>query len=355
MNIFYKNILFSAKTILVTGTLISLGLQTASAQQNNSRDKINVGLIYPLSSNGMSAPRDTNRFSLNLIAGVSAKETGTAIAGFSNIIHKDSRSINIAGFSNHVGQRAEGLQLAGFMNTSRQGKGAEVAGFMNSSGDLNGVQFVGFLNLAKKVQGIQFAGFMNNASIVKGSQFSGFINIAKKVSGAQVAGFINIADSSDFSIGIINLIKNGEKSIGVTIDENSTFMLDFRSGGKVMYGVIGLGYNARNKKQVYAYEAGLGAHLLNSGIFRLNAELVAGGLTSFHKDEYFKSSFRLMPAVKLGKIFELFGGPSLNYISTDTAEGHELNKHALHTFTNRPGGDYRLLTIGYTVGIQVRF
>jgi hypothetical protein len=48
----------------------------------------------------------------------------------------------------------------------------------------------------------------------------------------QIAGFINIADSSDYSIGIINIIRQGEKGIGVSVDETKTAMVSFRSGGR---------------------------------------------------------------------------------------------------------------------------
>lgn len=339
--------------LLIAGFIIYK--QPAWAQQPAAADKIHIGLVYPLSSNGSHAARDTNRFSLNLIAGVSASEKGPAIAGLSNIIHKNATGVTIAGFSNHIGQQAGGVLIAGFLNNYNRGKGTAIAGFMNNSGDMNGVEFVGFLNISKNMEGFQMAGFANIARDVKGTQVSGFMNIARKVTGAQIAGFINIADDSDLPIGIINIIKNGEKSLGVTINEDATLMLSFRSGGKILYGIIGAGYNLKNDKEVYALEAGFGAHLMQTGLFRLNAELVASGLQSFHKGDYFKTSFRLMPAIKLSKSIELFGGPSLNYVSTDTAEGYELNKKYLHKFSSESNGDYQVLKIGYTAGLQVIF
>jgi hypothetical protein len=35
----------------------------------------------------------------------------------------------------------------------------------------------------------------------------------------QLSGFINIADSCDYPIGLVNIIKNGDAAIGASIDE----------------------------------------------------------------------------------------------------------------------------------------
>src|SRR5690606_22674579 len=132
----------------------------------------------------------------------------------------------------------------------------------------------GFANfVVDSVTGSQFAGFINVAKDIKGTQFAGFINIARKVKGAQIAGFINIADSSDTPIGLLNIIKTGEKSIGVSVDDQLTTLVTFRSGGKILYGILGAGYNFENEKEQYAFEAGLGAHFFNGPRFRIHAEL----------------------------------------------------------------------------------
>lgn len=348
--------------------------------------RIHVGLIYPLSSNGTHAPLDTNNLSLHLLAGVSSVERGFSFAGFSNIISNEANGTQIALFSNHIGKQATGFQMAGFLNTYGSGdgaafagfanfskgnvKGAQFAGFGNFAKELNGVQFSGFLNKANSVRGSQlagfinianknvsasqFSGFINKAEDVKGSQFAGFINIARKVKGVQAAGFINIADSSDYPIGILNLVRRGEKGISLTMDETETAMLSFRSGGKVTYGILGIGYNLKNKKEVYAMEAGLGAHWFRSSAFRLNTELSGTVLEAFKKGEYFKSSFRLLPALSIGNHLELFAGPSINFLSTNTGEGRALHKKFIHTWGDRMG-DFQALYLGYSGGIQFIF
>lgn len=352
---------------------------TAAAQAPKNK-KIHIGLVYPLSSNGSHAPLDTNDISFNLIAGVSAAEHGPAIAGLSNIVRQDAKNVTIAGFSNHIGRNAEGVLVAGALNTYKNGNGVAIAGFGNIAfGNVSGfqlagfgnvsknadVQISGFLNKANAVSSLQVGGFMNLSKDTKGSQIAGFMNIARKVKGVQISAFMNIADSSDYPIGIINLVKHGEKSISATIDENRTTMLSFRSGGKILYGIIGIGYNFKNTDAVYAFEAGLGAHTFEYKNFRLNLEITSSTLTGFKRvlslelpprsrhGEYWKSSLSLLPSYKIGNRFEIFGGPSLNFVSTNTVEGADLNKSYINKWENQDKYRIRGLYVGYKAGVQV--
>jgi len=347
----FKYIITTAiKTAILILTFV---LQHLDSFAQSSGDKINIGLIYPLSSNWKDAPHDTNKFSLNLLAGVSAAEHGFTIAGLSNIVHHDTRGVQIAGFSNHVGQTANGSLFAGFMNTYRNGNSLAIAGFGNFATASSGAQIAGFINTGGNVSAIQVAGFANIAKEVKGTQISGFMNIAKKVKGTQIAGFINIADSANCQIGLINLSKNGEKSIGVTIDENQTTVLAFRSGGKYLYGIVGTGYNFNNKNQKYAWQAGLGAHLFNAGIFRLNTELTQNGLQDFKGGNYLKTSVAVMPSIRFADRIDIFAGPSYNFIDTDTKEGQDMHTHYTSSWGGSNGNDFKGFYFGYFAGVQV--
>lgn len=312
------------------------------AQHGNDSNggKKNIGLIYPLSSNGSGAARDTNNFSLNLIAGLSASETGLSIAGFSNVIQHHASGVQVAGFSNHLGGLSKGTLIAGFINTYKGGSGLAVAGFSN---------------ISKNNSSGQIAGFLNHTGDLSGLQVAGFLNIAKNSKGTQV-GFINIADTAGTQIGLINIAKNAWKSFGLSVDENQTVILSFRSGGKAIYGIIGIGYNLDNKRSKYAYEAGLGAHLLKLKSFRLNAEVVSGGLESFkNKEDYAKYTFRLMPAIRINRNIELFGGPALNFIDTDTEEGRGMTSKYISSWSRRDGQQLYGFYMGYTAGVQVFF
>jgi len=333
--------------------LLSTGLNGFA--QEGKKGKVNVGFVYPVSTNGTHATLDTNVFSLNALVGVSAAEKGLSFAGLSNIVRKNASGTQFAGFSNHIGGKASGAQFAGFINTCGGGNGAAIAGFANISKENSGAQVAGFMNLTSgNVSAVQVAGFMNKAADVKGSQIAGFVNVARKVKGVQLAGFINVADSSDYPIGIINIVKNGEKSIALTTNQNLTTMAIFRSGGKVLYGIIGAGYNFKNKDEVYAFEAGLGAHFFQSEHFRLNAELTSGSLQNFKRGNYFKSTFQLLPSLRIGQNLEIFAGPSFNFVSTNTEEGKNLQKHYVKSW-DRKDNTLHALFLGYTGGLAISF
>jgi hypothetical protein len=320
---------------LILTVLIFTGI-SAFAQQ--SPKKINIGLVPPLSSNWKTAPRDTNVFSLNAIAGVSASETGFAMAGFGNFIR----------------HKADGVIIAGFMNTSDSGHGVEVAGFGNFAKSSSSTQLAGFMNVSGNVSVLQVAGFGNFAKNVKGVQVGGFINVAKNVKGTQISGFINIADTADCQVGIINISKNGEKSLGVMADENRTILLSLRTGGKFLYGIIGMGYNVANKKDVYAYHAGLGAHLIQAGPFRLNAEFTNTSLLNFKGQDYYRAAFAAPPSIKLGNRVDLFAGPSFVYLQTNSSEDILRHKKYISSWGGKNGDDFSGFYIGYNAGIAIR-
>jgi hypothetical protein len=299
--------------------------------------KINIGIVPPLSSNGTMATKDTNSFSLNAIAGVSAAETGLAIAGFGNFVRHN----------------ANGMLIAGFMNTLGGGNGFAVAGFGNFAGVSSGTQIAGFINFGGNVTNSQAAGFINLANKVKGVQISGFMNKAKNVQ-VQLAGFINIADTAGYQIGFINISKNGEKSISATIDQNQVLLFSLRSGGKFLYGIVGVGYDLYSKKSVYAYEAGLGMHIVNAAPFRLNFEGGYTSLVDFKGLGYYRSTLALYPSIRLADHVDLFAGPSLNYMDTNLKEDVMGNQKYISSWGGKDGDDLHGFYIGYKAGVAIR-
>ncbi len=337
-----------------TGTTLLLLMASASTAfaQNKGSVSANVGLIYPLSTNGLRASRDTNVISINAVAGISASERGLALAGVSNIVRHNASGFQLAGFSNHIKGSINGFTAAGAFNTYSRGSGVSMAGVANLAVNNTGTQVAGVFNKGGSASALQLAGFMNLTRELKGAQIAGLINIAKSSTGLQV-GLVNIADSAGTQIGLINVAKNGQMALGFSIDETQTTTLSFRSGGKVFYGIIGIGYNLNNNSQKYAYQAGIGARLLNLEKFRLKTELIASGLESFKGSKYYKSSSYLMPAFRLGKSVEIFAGPSFNTVVTDTEEGRKLIKHYVSDWTTNNGRDFHGIYFGYTAGIQL--
>ncbi|PSK94557.1 hypothetical protein [Taibaiella chishuiensis] len=384
-------------------------LIVASAQELKPRPA-HVGIIYPLSTNGTEAPECSNRFSLHLLSGVSRNETAFCLSGISGVVRQNAQGLMLSGITNIVGDKARGAQVAGILNLARKAtegaaiagivnitadmRGAQVAGFANIVRDAEGAQVAGFINkartadaqvagfanlaqrsdavqiagfvnvsaqgagsqvagfanLAGKTQGVQVAGFGNLSRSDAGSQVAGLINIARKVKGVQVAGLINIAEESDYPIGLINIIKNGERQIGASIDESGVSMLTFRSGGRYLYGILGAGYNFKEDNARYALEGGIGFHIPLARYFRANVEMTAGALSDLKHNVYYKSGLRVLAAYKVANRIEFFAGPSINNLSYERDQD-DIRDHYLwqHKGRNSINGIY----IGGIAGIQV--
>lgn len=368
------------KTIL-SATLLLSYVAGFAQQSQTQHSNIHLGLVYPLSSNGIQAKNYSNEFSLHALAGVSASEKAFCAAGVTNIILEDASGAVLGGFSNHIGGNtngfiaggflnhirysADGAQAAGFANLAGSGSGFQGAGFANiTRGEFYGVQTAGFVNIAQNtilqiggfaniaadVQSVQAAGFMNVAKDVN-TQLAGFINIAKNVKGLQFSGFINIADSSDYPVGLINLVKKGEKTISVSVDDNMSIIGAFRSGGKKLYGIVGAGYNMRSTKLLYAMEAGIGAHVYTYKAFRLNIEASATTLTDFWTEANMRSALRVYPSIKLGDKWEIFAGPSVNFSEYEIATSNDFDTN--YIWSNTYFGRFYGLSVGGFAGLQL--
>lgn len=338
----------------------------ASAQEQEASVRpAHIGLVYPLSSNGTAAPQLRNGCSFHLLAGVSGGEQAFCLSGLSSVVKGDAHGLMLSGLSNHIAGTATGLQLAGLLNTVRgQAEGVQLAGFANVTGNAAGAQAAGFANISGNSK-VQVAGFANTAAASGGAQVAGFINVARdahtqvagfinvagKVSGVQVAGFINIAEESDYPVGLVNIIKKGEKQLGVTVDETGSTVLAFRSGGRILYGIIGAGYNFRDASARYVLEGGIGAHFPVTQIFRTNLEMVCASLSDLRYDVYMRSSARLTAAVKIAGRVELFAGPTFNYLAYE--RGQEDIRNDRYLWKERGFDHVNGLYFGATGGIQL--
>lgn len=311
--------------------------------QATEHQKVHIGFTYPVSTNGTRAPEISNSISLHALSGVSAGETGVAVSGLAtiikgtqkgavvsglmNLVEEDARGAHIAGLLNIEGRSVKGAQVAGLTNIARSVEGLQVAGLNNLSGGNSNAQVAGLLNLSKaatlQIAGLsntarssnfQLAGLVNKTGTGNG-QIAGLVNIAQKVEGIQLAGLVNIAEESEYPIGFLNLIRKGEKSLGLTVDESGNAIVAFRSGSRKTYGILGLGNNVLMPDARHAAEVGLGIHIPLGKVVRFNLELSNVTNTNFQTTAYYKASFRGLVGVQLGKYLELVAGPSFNYVN----------------------------------------
>lgn len=323
---------------LVTSVWAIVLISFQSFGQTDTLRKIHIGFIYPVSSNGNNAAKISNDFSLHALSGVSKNENVLSIAGISNHIKQDARGVQVAGLLNQIGNSAHGIQIAGLGNFIKK--------------ETKGLQLAGLTNISSHTE-LQISGLLNIADDVHGLQIAGLINKARNVKGVQVAGLINVAESSDYPIGIINVIKNGKQAIGLSYDETGTGLFTYRSGGRVLYGLIGLGYNLNSErsKEYYGFEAGIGAHLIRSENFLLNAETFAQSLTDFRDFSYSKHGIRLLPTLRIANRLEIFAGPAFNLTQFETDSRPFPDKK--YFWTKEKEGCFTGTSMGYVGGIQV--
>ncbi|MBD1421863.1 peptidase associated/transthyretin-like domain-containing protein [Sphingobacterium chuzhouense] len=283
-----------------------------------------VSLTPSLSTHGLFNAQVVNKFSLNIIGGSTAGVNGTELAGGFNVNQYDMRGAQFSGVLNIVGGDMKGVQMAGAGNVLLHNlKGLQMAGVWNTSDTLKkGAQVTGGMNITNESAGLQLAGAMNISHEKAGSQVAGGINVAKKVTGIQLAALLNIADSSDYPIAVLNLIKYGRKEILLQMDESRLISFRFRSGGRVMYSVIGIGCYLEQKDLQYGAEFGLGAFLIDRQKFSLATELVQryNFNKRLHFHDAFRSTFSVIPHWHITKHWHLYTAPSLAYSESTTSD-----------------------------------
>lgn len=339
-----------------------------------------ISLIPGLSTHGMYSSQVIDHMSFNLLGGYAAGIDGFELAGIFNINRKSMRflqvagifnlvgdstkGIQMAGVYNHVMNNASGLQIGGLVNQSYKfsngiqlaglanfdstAKGLQMACIINKSTTAKGAAIAGLTNIARDSSGIQLAGILNVGGNVSGMQLAAFMNVAKKVKGFQV-GFINIADSCDYQIGILNINKSGGKSIAVSTDENLGAHIDFRSGGKALYSLLGVGYTLRPNKDRYLLDVGLGAHITNNKRFFLNGEYVFSLNSDLKKDPNYTSSVKMLPGFKLNKHLVLFAGPSVNLISQMVNDQTKIHGWVIKNYSSN--NNINTAAVGITGGL----
>jgi len=360
------------KTILLLLLVCLPGGILFSQENENKRAGFQLSFFPPLSTQGMQASQYSNAVSFNLLAGVSREVTAFSMSGLGMYVKEDLGGFHFSGLATIASGNGKGAMMSGLFNKTMNYSGFQMGGLANVSTDFEGFQFAGLTNIASgdmkgfqfgglanivsgDMKGFQFGGLINKAEDVNGAQFAGLVNIAKNVKGFQFAALLNIAESNAYPVGLVNIIKkDGEMSVGVTYNEIGSTMLSFRSGGRVLYGIIGLGYNHKIKDDHFMAEAGLGAHINIVPRFRINTEIKAASAAFEEDDVTFHTNFSILPAFKILPQWEVFGGPSINYLQTDNLNNE--NMFPSHNIWKDFGVDkLKQLYIGFTVGTHFIF
>ena len=318
-----------------------ISIVTGLFAQSGKEAKFQVSIFPPLGTQGSYAKEYTNDFSFNILVGTSKNERYFTLGSLLNVIGNDASGFQLAGLGNIIGNKSQGIQIGGLFNIiGGNGQGMLLSGIFNSNKDYNGMQLAGLMNKSEDAYGIQLAGLINKA---------------RNVNGVQLAGLMNIAESCDYPIGLINIIRNGEMGIGISYNETGTTTLSFRSGGRVLYGIFGVGYNHRSdvSEESFVMEVGLGAHINIKESFRINTEMKSHQY-GFRSTSL--NSIAVFPAFKFGNNFEIFAGPSINYMDSDTEKNRNIFPDmSLNIWKDFEGKRYHQVYIGFSLGVQYIF
>ena len=325
-----------------------------SQQRGNTESLFQFSLFPRLGTNGPLEKEYTNTISINLTVGVSNNENAFSCTGLANIIRNNAQGLQIAGATNYVGNGGNGVLLSGLVNiVGNNYNGLQITGGANHAQNTSGVQIAGLYNAAKNVEGVQIAAGANHAKDIDGLQVAGLYNVAKDVKGVQLA-IVNVAENNNCPIGLVNIIKNGEKGLSLSYDMTGSAVLTFRSGGKYTYGIIGVGYNHKVSNNPILAECGIGAHIPCCSWFRINNELKIATIGTSSQKPVLNTGYSLLPGFKIGKHVELFGGVNINYMTTSDINNNTLfTNHAL--WEQNSGTQLQQVYIGYQVGIQYIF
>ena len=337
--------------------------------------RFHVGLVYPISTNGLQAGQMVNQVSVHLLAGYAAGLKGVEFSGLGNLENNFVQGAQFAGFFNIVKHRVSGVQAAGFVNINggdTQGaqlsgyvnigagsvtgvqatgfvniatasfQGVQLSGFVNLVSDsLRGVQSTGFVNIATKaVHGAQLSGYVNYAPRIKGLQATGFVNVApREVRGGQVAGFVNyagyvkgvqigllnIADSiNGVPIGLFSIVrKNGYRRLELWYSEALQANIAFKMGVPRFYNMLVAGSDFTATDLRWGFGYGIGTLFPITSAFSMNLDLYAIQIQENNQDFLDNYALNLLNTLRLSlnlhlaKRIALFAAPTFNVMVSE--------------------------------------
>lgn len=169
---------------------------------------------------------------------------------------------------------------------------------------------------------------------------------------AWLAGF----SQSTRSGGWTRCLGEGDKGVFVSYNDIGSTVLAFRLGGERIYGVLGAGYNWRMEgKHSMVWEAGIGAHIGHGAFFNTEFELKASSLSLFSDRGATQYSLSLLPGLKLTRQWEVFIGPTLNYLRTAELANATLFDRGIHLWKRFGSSRMEQLYIGFSAGLYYRF
>jgi len=306
---------------------------------------------------------------------------GAQLAGVVNIVSGDVEGSQIGGVVNIADGEVVGAQAAGIANiASREVTGLQGAAIANIDGtNMTGVQAAAVSNVVNgHAAAVQGAAIANVAKSLSGVQVSGVANwVERDVTGIQVSatanycgervhgvqvGVVNIAKSSDFSLGIVNIMWEGRTHLEFWGNDSGFMNVGLKHGGDYWHSIYAIGYQPGIEEEATSAALGVGGHLPVSDRLFLDFDLLSQwvrdeGIRNVHLDPNVIATFRIVAGFRILDWLTVFGGPSANLLVSGQKEnpGRYAAFGADVNWAEGNGGDNPTVQAwpGFAVGVQL--
>jgi len=333
--------------------MLSMLWVTAALAQDLTPTDIGGDLVPMVGSSTTSQGNDLRSVSVNVVGYAGAVDGielglvanidrfymhGAQFSGGANLVGADVDGIQGAAGANIVGQDADGIQLAGGANiTGGALDGIQGSGGVNIVGlDADGVQLAGGANITGgSTDGIQAAAGANiTGGVADGAQLAGGVNIAGGVDGVQAAvvnfsgghvsgaqiGVVNLARTSDFSLGLVNIIWEGRTHVDAWATEGGFVNTALKHGGERFHYIYGAGYRPGDL-ELMAWNAmvGMGGHAELTQRLFVDTDIISAYVHEIDADYGLNllNTARLVGGVQVTDRLALVAGPSYNVSVSD--------------------------------------
>jgi len=380
---------FLSAAILSAQTLTGLSAQETQPEEALKNFPIQVGIVYPITTQGRQTVNYCYNLSFNLFLGKVGAVKGVEYGGLFNRVEQDVMGVQFGGLGN-AAKTVKGIQFGGLANVAKDNTGIQYAGLFNITDSIKGIQFAGITNICRETTGIQFAGITNLSEQAKGLQFSGIVNVtdkseglqfagitnvSKKVSGASFGGvfnrtgtlrgvqfgLVNVIDSVEtgVSVALINIVKKCfYNEFSLTFADYQNVGLSYKMGTKKFYTIFTAGANFMEKK-LWVFGLGFGNRTPLGRRIDFQPEIV-----SYH---YFPNDFKNVRDasanhLKLGFVYKLnerlgiVVAPSIYYFNDCLKDNEQAYKISpIKAFYSRKYDDYlHTIGMGISVGLILR-
>ena len=218
------------------------------------------------------------------------------------------------------GGELHGAQVAVVNAAGGSASGGQVGVANVAGGYVDGAQ-IGVANLAGSyVDGVQIGAANVAGGDVDGVQI-GAANIAKgNVSGPQI-GVVNYAETSDYPVGVVSIVRNGTTNVEGWATEAGVGMAGVRHGGRVIQNIFGVGVRA-GSTTAWGFALGLGARVPIAPKMHLDFQVINYWLQKgdpFHDDAQIASA-GVSFGYAISPLFGVFAAPTYNVLVTTDAE-----------------------------------